>query len=83
MKGGTDLLPKTFAAKLAEKIRYGAPVVKIEHSSREVRATFLTEEDAALYQEIASLAAPARDSHSSFTRSTTIMRSEYVLAVQR
>jgi monoamine oxidase len=41
VKGGNDLLPKAFAARLAEKIRYGAPVVKIEHDSQGVRAVFL------------------------------------------
>jgi monoamine oxidase len=41
IKGGNDLLPNAFAACLAEKIRYGSPVVKIEHSDRLVRATYL------------------------------------------
>lgn len=41
IKGGTDLLPKAFAARLAEKIHYGAPVVRIEHDARSVRVVFL------------------------------------------
>jgi monoamine oxidase len=36
--GGNDLLPKAFAAKLREKIRYGSAVVRIEHDSNRVRA---------------------------------------------
>lgn len=40
IKGGNDQLPRAFAAKLAEKIRYGAPVVRIEHSASGVRVTF-------------------------------------------
>jgi monoamine oxidase len=38
ISGGTDLLPKAFAAKLTEKIRYGSPVVRIEQDSGKVRA---------------------------------------------
>ena len=41
IRGGTDLLPKAFAARLAEKIRYGAPVLRIEHDNRGVRTVFL------------------------------------------
>lgn len=41
VKGGNDQLPKAFAARLAEHIVYGAPIVRIEHTQREVRATFL------------------------------------------
>ncbi len=41
IRGGTDLLPKAFAAKLSDKIRYGAPVVRIEHDARQVRAVYL------------------------------------------
>lgn len=41
IRGGTDLLPRAFADKLKEKIRYGAPVVKIEHGAENVRVTFL------------------------------------------
>lgn len=40
VRGGTDLLPKAFAARLGEKIRYGAHVVRIEHGPRGVRARF-------------------------------------------
>lgn len=41
IRGGNDQLPKAFAAKLSEKIRYGCPVVKIEHDPKQVRVTFL------------------------------------------
>ncbi|MDT4953421.1 MAG: monoamine oxidase [Acidobacteriota bacterium] len=41
IRGGTDLLPKALAARLAQKIRYGAPVVRIEHDGRGVRVIFL------------------------------------------
>ena len=41
IRGGNDLLPKAFAARLAEKIRYGSPVVKVEHNDRNLRVTFL------------------------------------------
>lgn len=37
IKGGSDMLPKAFAARLSDKILYGAPVVKIEHDSGGVR----------------------------------------------
>jgi monoamine oxidase len=40
-KGGSDLLPKAFATKLAEKIYYGAPVVRIEHDAQKARVVFL------------------------------------------
>jgi monoamine oxidase len=33
IRGGNDLLPKAFAARLASKIRYGAQVVKIERDA--------------------------------------------------
>jgi monoamine oxidase len=38
IKGGNDLLPKTFASRLDEKIQYATPVVRIEQDSRGVRA---------------------------------------------
>ena len=38
ISGGNDFLPKAFAAKLTEKIRYGSPVVRIEQDSNKVRA---------------------------------------------
>lgn len=41
IRGGNDLLPKAFAARLADKIRYGSPVVKIEHDAQSVRVTLL------------------------------------------
>lgn len=40
IRGGSDLLPKAFAARLTEKILYGSPVVKIAHDARSVRVTF-------------------------------------------
>jgi len=36
IRGGNDLLPKAFAARLARKIRYGAQVVKIERDASNV-----------------------------------------------
>ena len=41
IRGGTDLLPRAFAAKLSERIRYGAPVVGIEQDSNGVRVAYL------------------------------------------
>jgi len=41
VRGGTDLLPKAFAARLAEKIRYAAPVVRVEQGPQGVKAVFL------------------------------------------
>ena len=41
IRGGNDLLPKAFAARLADKIRYAAPVVRIEQGARGVKAVFL------------------------------------------
>jgi len=41
IKGGTDLLPKAFAEKLAKKIRYGAAVVRIEEVGNQPRVVFL------------------------------------------
>jgi monoamine oxidase len=35
--GGNDRLPAAFAAKLGERIRYGSPVVRIEHDPQAVR----------------------------------------------
>ena len=40
IKGGNDLLPAAFAARLKEKIHYGTPAVKISHQARGVRVTF-------------------------------------------
>lgn len=37
IKGGTDLLPKAFAEKLAGKIHYGAAVVRIEQDANQAR----------------------------------------------
>lgn len=41
IRGGNDLLPKSFAAKLSDKIEYGAQVLKIEQDEREARVHFL------------------------------------------
>jgi monoamine oxidase len=41
IRGGNDRLPKAFAARLAEKIRYGAPVTRIERSEKGVRVVYL------------------------------------------
>lgn len=41
IKGGSDLLPKAFAEKLAGKIQYGAAVVKIEQEANHARVVFL------------------------------------------
>jgi monoamine oxidase len=38
--GGNDLLPKAFAERLKERIHYGAPVVRMEQTAREVRVHF-------------------------------------------
>jgi len=38
--GGNDLLPRAFADKLADKIRYGAEVARIEQGPRGVRIIF-------------------------------------------
>jgi monoamine oxidase len=35
--GGSDTLPRAFAARLGERIHYGMPAVKIEHDARGVR----------------------------------------------
>lgn len=49
IRGGNDLLPKAFAARLKEKILYGSPVVRIEHNERGVRIIF---EQAGAHQTI-------------------------------
>jgi monoamine oxidase len=41
IKGGNDNLPKAVARRLGDKIRYGAPVVKIDQDERSARVTFL------------------------------------------
>src|SRR6185295_680822 len=41
IKGGTDLLPRAFAQKLADKIHYGSPVVRIETDAKMARVVFL------------------------------------------
>ena len=41
IKGGTDHLPRAFAAKLKEKVQYGAAVTRIEQEAQTVRVHFL------------------------------------------
>jgi monoamine oxidase len=41
IRGGTDLLPNAFAARLAEKIHYAAPVVRMEQDAQGVKAVLL------------------------------------------
>jgi len=41
IKGGCDLLPRALARKLADRIQYGAAVVRIEQDTKSVRAVFL------------------------------------------
>jgi monoamine oxidase len=41
IRGGSDRLPLAFAARLAERIRYGAPAVRIGQTPDAVRVTYL------------------------------------------
>ena len=41
IRGGNDLLPKAFAERLADKIHYASPVVRIEQDTHGVKAVFL------------------------------------------
>jgi monoamine oxidase len=41
IRGGSDLLPDAFATRLSDRIRYGAPVVRVEQSDAGVRAVCL------------------------------------------
>lgn len=41
IKGGTELLPKALATKQANKIHYGAAVVRIEQDAKSARAVFI------------------------------------------
>jgi len=38
--GGNDLLPRAFAERLRERIHYGAPVIRIEQTDRDVKVFF-------------------------------------------
>ena len=40
IKGGTDILPRAFAARLGNKIRYGSPVVRIEQNEKQAHVVF-------------------------------------------
>jgi monoamine oxidase len=42
IRGGTDLLPRAFATRLADKIHYNSPVVRIEHDAKQVRVVAVT-----------------------------------------
>ena len=46
LKGGNQLLPDTFAAKLGERVRKNCPVTEIEHSDSGVKVTFTEGEKA-------------------------------------
>jgi len=41
IKGGNDLLPKAMAQKLADRIHYGSPVVRLDQDAKSARAIFL------------------------------------------
>ena len=41
IKGGNDLLPKAFASRLANRIQYESPVVKMDQDERSATVTFL------------------------------------------
>jgi len=41
VQGGNDNLPKAFARRLADKIHYGSPAVKLEQDANSARVTFL------------------------------------------
>jgi monoamine oxidase len=41
IKGGTDMLPKALAQRLANKIRYNSPVVKFDQDATSARVVFL------------------------------------------
>jgi monoamine oxidase len=41
IKGGNDNLPKAFARRLGEKIRYGSPVVKIDQDEKSAHVDFM------------------------------------------
>ena len=41
IRGGTDGLPKAFASRLSDRIRYGTPVVRLEQDASGVRAIAL------------------------------------------
>jgi monoamine oxidase len=42
IRGGNDLLPRAMAAELAERIRYGAEVVRIDQSASGVTVSYVT-----------------------------------------
>ncbi len=50
IRGGNDQLPKAFAAAMSDRIHYGTPVVRIEHSPIGVRVTALRGKSPALFE---------------------------------
>jgi len=40
IRGGSDLLPRAFATRLGDRIRYASPVIRIEQNEQGVRAVF-------------------------------------------
>jgi len=50
IRGGNDQLPRAFGAALADRIYYGSPVVRIEHSSTGVRVTAVRAGSPALFE---------------------------------
>ena len=41
IKGGTDVLPRAMARRLADKIFYGSPVVRVEQTANNARVVFM------------------------------------------
>src|SRR5262245_31248803 len=41
IRGGSDVFPKAFASRLSDRIRYGSPVVKIQHRPDNVSVVYL------------------------------------------
>src|SRR5215204_6255697 len=41
IRGGSDLLPRAFASRLSDRIRYGAAVLGFEQDARQVRVAYL------------------------------------------
>ena len=41
IKGGSDMLPKALAQRMADKIRYNSPVVRIDQDAKAAQAVFL------------------------------------------
>lgn len=41
IRGGSDLLPRAFASRLSDRMRYGAAVIGFEQDARQVRVSYL------------------------------------------